>query len=518
VRIGIDVGGTNTDAALLDGRAVLATAKRPTSADVTGGIVAAIGAVLEAHPAARGALDAIMIGTTHFTNAVIQRRDLAPTAVIRLGLPATASVPPLEDWPADLRAAIDARTYLLHGGFEFDGRPISPLDGSEVDAVAADLAARGMVAVAISGVFALTDASQEAWVADRLRAQLPGLDLTLSHELGRLGLIERENAAALNACLVPLARRTIGAFRAAIAALGLELAPRLFLSQNDGTLMDAGYAARYPVLTFASGPTNSMRGAAFLSGLTEAIVLDVGGTTTDAGVLVAGFPREASFEISVGGVRTNFRMPDVVSIGLGGGSIVAAGGATIGPVSVGFRLPQEARVFGGTTLTATDIAVASGLATLGDPARVADLDPITVAAARATMRERIATLVDTLKTSTAPMPVIAVGGGSLLIEETIPGADRVVRPPHHDCANAIGAAIAQVSGEVAQIFPIDGQTRTRERALASAREEATVRAIAAGARPETIQTVEVDEIPLAYLPSNALHVRVKVVGDLATES
>jgi N-methylhydantoinase A/oxoprolinase/acetone carboxylase beta subunit len=514
----VDVGGTNTDAALLDGRAVLATAKRPTSADVTAGIVAAIGVVLEAHPAARGALEAIMIGTTHFTNAVIQRRDLAPTAVIRLGLPATSSVPPLEDWPADLRAAIGARTYLLHGGFEFDGRPISGLDQGEIDATAADIAASGITAVAISGVFALTDASQEMWAAERLRAQLPGVDLTLSHELGRLGLLERENAAALNACLVPLARRTIGAFRAAIAVLGLDPTPRLFLSQNDGTLMDAAYAARYPVLTFASGPTNSMRGAAFLSGLTEAIVLDVGGTTTDAGVLVAGFPREASFEISVGGVRTNFRMPDVVSIGLGGGSLVADGGATIGPVSVGFRLPREARVFGGDTLTVTDIAVASGLASLGHPARVADLDPSTIAAARATMRERIATLVDTLKTSSAPMPVIAVGGGSLLIEETIPGAARVVRPPHHDCANAIGAAIAQVSGEVAQIFPLDGQTLTRERALTIAREEAAARAIAAGAHPETIQTVEVDEIPLAYLPSNALRVRVKVVGDLATGS
>lgn len=515
MRIGVDVGGTNTDAALLSGRTVLATAKRPTTADVTGGIVAAIAAVLAAHPAARGALDAIMIGTTHFTNAVIERRDLAPTAAIRLGLPATASVPPLEDWPPDLRAAIGAHTYLLHGGFEFDGRPISAPDPAEIDHVAAELARSGVTAAAISGVFAPTDPSQEKWAAARLLALSPGLDLTLSHEIGRLGLIERENAAVLNACLVPLARRTIAAFRAAVAALGLDPAPRLFLSQNDGTLMDAEYAARYPVLTFASGPTNSMRGAAFLSGLTDALVLDVGGTTTDAGVLVGGFPREASFEVSVGGVRTNFRMPDIVSIGLGGGSLVADGGAAIGPRSVGFRLPERARIFGGDTLTATDIAVAAGLATLGDPARVAALNPALVATARATMRAQITALVDTLKTSAAPVPVIVVGGGGLLIEEPIPGAARVVRPPHHDCANAIGAAIAQISGEVDRIFPIDGRTFTRESALAAAHAEATDRAIEAGAAPGTVTTVEIDEIPLAYLPSNALRVRVKVVGDLA---
>lgn len=514
VRIGVDVGGTNTDAALLDGRTVIATAKRPTSADVTGGIVAALGAVLDAAPQARGALDAIMIGTTHFTNAVVQRRDLVPTAAIRLGLPATASIPPLEDWPDDLRDALGGHAYLIHGGFEFDGRPISPPDPDELARVADDLGAKGIAAVAIAGVFAPVDARQEVWAADFLRERLPNLDITLSHELGRLGLLERENAAILNACLTPLARTTIAAFRAAVARLGLDPAPRLYLSQNDGTLMDAEYAARYPVLTFASGPTNSMRGAAFLSGLADAIVLDTGGTTTDGGVLVGGFPREASFEVSVGGVRTNFRMPDVVSIGLGGGSLIGAGGATVGPVSVGFRLTERARVFGGADLTATDIAVAAGLANLGEVGRVADLDAATVAQAREVIRERLAGLVDSLKTTAEPATVIAVGGGSILVEEPIPGVAAVVRPPHHDCANAIGAAIAQVSGEVDRIYALDTRGHTRESALAAAREEATARAVAAGADPASVAIVDVDEIPLTYLPSNALRVRVKAVGDL----
>jgi N-methylhydantoinase A/oxoprolinase/acetone carboxylase beta subunit len=514
VRIGVDVGGTNTDAAILDGRAVLATVKRPTTADVTGGIVAALGAVLEDCPAARGAIDAIMVGTTHFTNAVVQRRDLVRTATIRIGLPATASVPPLEDWPPDLRAAIGGHTYLVHGGFEFDGRPIAATDPAELDRVIDDLARRDVVTAAICGVFAPVDARDELWAAERVRARLPHLDLTLSHEIGRLGLLERENAATLNACLAPLARRTIAAFRAAVAGLGLDPAPRLYLSQNDGTLMDAGYAARYPVLTFASGPTNSMRGAAFLSGLTDAIVLDVGGTTTDGGVLVGGFPREASFEVSVGGVRTNFRMPDVVSIGLGGGSLVSADGGAVGPISVGYALPQRARAFGGDTLTATDIAVAVGLAALGDPARLAGLAPTTIATARQTIRDRIADLIDTLKTAAAPATMIVVGGGGILIEEPIPGASRVIRPPHHDCANAIGAAIAQVSGEIDRIYPIDARAFTRETALAAARAEATARASEAGADPATVEIVEIDEIPLAYLPSNALRVRVKAVGDL----
>ena len=80
--------------------------------------------------------------------------------------------------------------------------------------------------------------------------------------------------------------------------------------------------SKFPVLTFASGPTNSMRGAAFLTGCKEAIVVDIGGTTTDVGALHMGFPRQAATIVDVGGVRTNFRMPDVFSIGLGGGSLV----------------------------------------------------------------------------------------------------------------------------------------------------------------------------------------------------
>ena len=94
-----------------------------------------------------------MIGTTHFTNAVVQRRDLAPTAAVRLGLPATASLPPMVDWPEDLRSAIGNHAYLAHGGHEFDGRVISPLDEEELLGIAADIRAKGVRAVAITSVF-----------------------------------------------------------------------------------------------------------------------------------------------------------------------------------------------------------------------------------------------------------------------------------------------------------------------------------------------------------------------------
>src|SRR6478752_7511040 len=128
IRIGIDVGGTNTDAVVMDGTQVIAGVKSATTSDVMSGVVNALKDVLEASRMDAGAVDVVMIGTTHFTNAVVQRRDLAQTAAVRLGLPATASLPPMVDWPEDLKTAIGNHGYLAHGGNEFDGRPISPLD------------------------------------------------------------------------------------------------------------------------------------------------------------------------------------------------------------------------------------------------------------------------------------------------------------------------------------------------------------------------------------------------------
>src|SRR6267154_2950408 len=103
-RIGIDVGGTNTDAVLLQEGRVVHAVKTPTTADVTGGIVAALWKLSQHPEVARGGIDGVVIGTTHFVNAVVQRRNLSRVAAIRIGLPASASLPPFCDWPEDLAA------------------------------------------------------------------------------------------------------------------------------------------------------------------------------------------------------------------------------------------------------------------------------------------------------------------------------------------------------------------------------------------------------------------------------
>ena len=94
----------------------------------------------------------VMIGTTHFTNAIVQRRHLSPVAAVRLGLPATACVPPLTDWPEDLRELV-GRHYMLPGGHEVDGRPIVPFEPQEMERAAQDIKGRGIMDVAITSSF-----------------------------------------------------------------------------------------------------------------------------------------------------------------------------------------------------------------------------------------------------------------------------------------------------------------------------------------------------------------------------
>jgi N-methylhydantoinase A/oxoprolinase/acetone carboxylase beta subunit len=511
MRIGVDVGGTNTDAVVMDGRKVLAEVKTPTTADVTTGIVAALRTLSEQGSVRADEVQAVMIGTTHFTNAVVEAKRLMPTAAIRLGLPATQALPPMVDWPERLREALGHNVYLCHGGYEFDGREISPLEPDELRRVAGDIAEKGVRSIAISSVFSPVNAELEQRAAEIFGEELPESAISLSHEIGRIGLLERENATIMNACLRDLAVRIVHAFHAALAEFGV--AAPVYLAQNDGTLMSVDYAERYPVATFASGPTNSMRGAAFLSGLHDCAVVDIGGTTSDVGVLQHGFPREASIAVEIGEVRTNFRMPDVLSLGLGGGSLVRENGELeVGPESVGYELASRAIAFGGETLTATDLAVAAGLAEIGERGRVRYLEDGIAEGGLAVVARRIAEAVDRMKTSPDPIPVVVVGGGSILLRDHLPGASELVKPEHFAVANAIGAAIAQVGGEVDRIFSLD--RLSREQALEQAKQEATEKAVEAGASEESVHIVDVEEVPLAYLPSNATRIRVKAVGEL----
>ncbi len=533
-RVGVDVGGTNTDAAILDitrldedSRCVLATCKTRTTSDVTDGIKNAIDEVLTKSKVDRDKILNVAIGTTHFVNAVLEvdARRLSRVAVLRLCGPYTRENPPFSDFPYSLRNVVEGPHYYLDGGLEIDAGEISPLDPEQIKETVSNLEADGIDVVALVGVFSALDTKglHEERCKSIILEAFPDLSVVCSHEIGGPGLLERENATILNAAILKFARRTIAGFQRAMQQLNLGCS--LYVTQNDGTLADAASAATIPVKTFASGPTNSLMGAAFLQGFEQGgktvankqvIVVDIGGTTTDVcALLPSGFPRQAASFVEVGGVRTAFSMPDVFSIAVGGGSRVrigVTGKATIGPDSVAHRLLQDAVVFGGDVVTSTDVIVASGGANIGDPTRVKDISIDVIAKTKREVKRMLENAIDIMKISNTPVVVLLVGGGSILVTEKLEGVEECFCPQYHDSANAVGAAIAKVAGEVDGIEIL--ASKDEDRILESVKQKAIINAIAKGADPKDIHIVEVKKIGLQYVTNKATRLVVKAAGSL----
>ncbi len=511
MRIGIDVGGTHTDAVILDGDEIISATKALTSSDVVTGVTNALDTLLNGGGLKPAQIKTVMIGTTQFTNAIVQRRELSPTGVIRIGLPSGKGMPPMIDWPEDMANAVNASVYMIHGGYLYDGFPVAELREDEINEVISDLQQKKIENIAIASAFAPMNDTPERLVAEKIRKAIPTAKITRSSQFGRLGLMERENAAIMNATLLPFAGKVVDAFLGALR--NRDLTCPAYISQNDGTLMSSDFVRNFPALTFSSGPTNSLRGAYKLTGLEEAIVVDIGGTTSDIGVLQNGFPRESNIVVDIGGVRTNFRMPDILALGLGGGSLVSSDGQVIGPQSVGHKLVTEGLVFGGQQLTASDIIVASGDTEMGDKSKVSHLSDATIKAAKQTMRTMLDRSIDMMKPGGKDMPVILVGGGSVLVTDGLNAAAKLHRPKNADVANAIGAAIAQVGAESERM--VSYRATPRDEALAQITQAATERAIFAGADPATIRAVDIEETAVPYMDEGATRVRVKVIGELA---
>lgn len=513
-KIGIDVGGTNTDAILLDHNSQLIySVKSPTSLDIKSGIEQSLQQLLQGANIDKTKITHAMLGTTQCTNAIVERKKLARVGVIRLGYPATASVLPYTAWPSDMIEKLSGNYAIAHGGYEYDGQLLSALDQEEITKLLEEW--RDQVeSIAIVGVFSSIKNDQELQVRDWIQA-IYGEDFPVSCSslIGSVGLIERENATILNAALCKVIETTTQGFIQALQAEGI-FNVEVYLCQNDGTLMSIDYAKQFPILTIACGPTNSIRGASYLSQIQNTMVLDVGGTTSDIGVLRDGFPRESSVAVEVGDIRTNFRMPDIISVGLGGGSIVRVkdNKITVGPDSVGYKISEEALVFGGSTMTTTDIAVRLGLAEVGNPNLVAHIDEAFAKAVQEEISSLLEQAIDKMKTSSEDVSLVLVGGGSIIVPETIQGVSTIAKSEYGGVANAIGASIAQISGQYEQIYIYSKEPR--DESLKDAQNKAVKQAVLAGALADTIELVEVEETPLAYHPENATRLKVKVVGKM----
>ncbi len=319
VFLGIDTGGTYTDAVLWTpaGGArgtLLAKAKALTTRhDLSVGIAGAVDAVLSGAGIAPGVIALASMSTTLATNALVEGQGNR-AALVMIGFDDG-------DMARDgLAAALGSDPVLrLEGGHDVHGRA-RPLDLAPLEAALPELAA-SVTAVAVCAYFAVRNPEHELAAAELIRSRT-GLPVTMSHELSsKLGGPRRALTTLLNARLVGLIERLVAATEEFLAARG-STAP-LMVVRGDGALVSAGFARRRPIETILSGPAASLVGARHLTGLDDAFVSDIGGTTTDVALLAGGRPRLDPDGATVGGHRTMVEAVAMRTFGLGGDSEVA---------------------------------------------------------------------------------------------------------------------------------------------------------------------------------------------------
>ncbi len=328
--LGIDTGGTYTDAVLLDDEAntIIARAKSLTTRpDLSIGIGTAIDAVMSQSGITPADVSMVSLSTTLATNALVEGQG-GRVALIFIGFDEA------ELSKADLSDALNGDpVVLVVGGHTHAGSEANPLDFNANHAELESLSGQ-ITGVAIASRFATRNPEHEIAVRDIVRDVL-GVPVTCSHELSQaLGGPKRALTAVLNARLIGLIDRLIAATEAHIASRGIDA--RLMVVRGDGALISADLARERPIETILSGPAASIAGAQWLTGAQNALVSDIGGTTTDICVLKNGLPKIDPQGAKVGKYRTMVEAVAMRTFGLGGDSEVSVtdgldGGLRLGP-------------------------------------------------------------------------------------------------------------------------------------------------------------------------------------------
>lgn len=307
--LGIDAGGTYTDCVVYDfaGKRLLAKAKALTTRhDLMVGIEEALDALPEL-PADR--IGMVAISTTLATNSVVEDRG---------GRPGVILMAPFDPDPQAIKWPLVRR---VSGAMSIGGEELRAPDLSEATRAVQELLAEGVDAFVISGYGAVRNPAHENAVREVVERH-SDLPVICGHHLStRLDYITRANTAILNGRLLSVIDQLLNAVKAALARRGI--AAPLMVVKGDGSLINEAVARRRPVETVLSGPAASLIGARFLTRVTDGLVMDMGGTTTDAAEIVAGLPAVHPSGATVGGWRTCVEAADIVTVGLGGDSYVS---------------------------------------------------------------------------------------------------------------------------------------------------------------------------------------------------
>lgn len=509
--IGVDIGGTNTDVVLVDhNKKIVDKEKVLTTKSIEYAAVKAISILLSRQTILPSQIEAVYFGTTHATNAVLEAKNLLEVGLIRIAGHRPDSSPGYF-WPKELRKAALKAEVTIDGGYECDGSITMPLNKGEVKEAIEKLLIKGVSAISVVGVFSPLNSSQEeevkALVLEHAGKEMP---VTLSHEIGGLGFLERENGALLNSALKKVISDGFKALSSSMQKLGIS-AP-LYMVQNDGSIMDIETARNMPILTISAGQTNSFVGGASLAELDRALVVDIGGTSTDIGCVLNGTVRRSCHAANIGGVELHFAMPDVLSLSLGGGSIIQKG--EIGPQSVARNIREEAQCFGGNTLTLTDV----GIVTLALDIPGANRERIKIGKQEALklladVQKRLTYALQIAMGKEKDIPIVLVGGASPILEQALVGTPfaRLIAPvASASVANAFGSSLAAISATATYVGPL---AFSRDAKIAELKRKASDLAIKKGATKSSCRIANIEIIPYGYSKDGLAKVSVTACGN-----
>jgi N-methylhydantoinase A/oxoprolinase/acetone carboxylase beta subunit len=513
--IGLDVGGTHTDVVLLDNAGLLREVKVPTDAsDLFRSVSKGLDAVTEGVDV--GAIRRIVLSTTLTTNAIIQ------SAIPPVGMIVSAG-PGID--PEHFRT--NPHYVCVRGSIDHRGREAEPVRPEEIAAAAGLFRENGIRQVGVVGKFSVRNPAHEIRIAELLGDSFD--KVFMGHRVsGSLNFARRIATTYLNAAVYPVHRKFYDAVQASLSVKGLRLPLRLL--KADGGNMKLEASVEYPAQTILSGPAASVMGAvAMAAGEEDALVMDIGGTTTDLAVLIGRAPVLDPHGIAIGPYRTLIRSLETLSIGMGGDSAVRLrdGRLTVGPDREG-----PAMLFGGGVPTPTDaLAVIgdfahndrerahAGLRSLADPLGVSIeslAGQVVDAACRAMLEaaERLTAHINAKPVYTLhefkegyqvrPRSVLVLGGPAPCfakhLQRLTPMRVRVV--PRWQVANAIGAALARTTCEVGLFADTEQRVVSApaenfrqpiadgydlEAATAQALDLLRVKALARGANPDYLE-------------------------------
>ncbi len=388
--LGVDVGGTFTDAVLFDGER-LHTAKLPTTpADQSRAVIAAVEAVLAKAGVAASEVETFAHGMTVGTNALLEERGARTALIATRGFADVLEIG-RQDRPQLYRLCAPKPAPLIGPELRFEAAErvgpqevIEPLGEAEPGRLADLVRDSGAEAVAICLLFAYLEPGHERRIAEHLRSELPGVHVSASHEvLPRFREYERCSTTAIDAYLSPLLGRYLGRLEDAASAAGL---PAPLVMQSSGGVAEAGEAARAGAWSVLSGPAGGAVGAgllAELSGDGNALGFDMGGTSCDVCVVEEGEVKRTDSRTIAGRV-IQLPMVDVHTVGAGGGSIGwrdEGGALRVGPRSAGAEPGPACYGRGGEEPTVTDANLLLGR--LAADSELAGGVPLDVDAARA---------------------------------------------------------------------------------------------------------------------------------------